>query len=96
MKVTVNNWFKFETNDGVYNIPYDEAMELYNELHKEFGSKNTEPNSIFYPPGVRKFAGSPYVGDVPNTGYTIINQDDSKVYYDFKNPKMSDFNQSGR
>ena len=42
MKVTVNKWFKFETNDGgVYNIPYDEAMELYNELHKEFGGKNT-------------------------------------------------------
>lgn len=54
MKIEINKCFKLETNNGdVYNIPYDEAKELYVELQKEFGNLSQPFLPLNYPPNVR-------------------------------------------
>lgn len=72
MKLSVNKCFKLETDNGdVGHITYDEAKELYVELHKEFGelSESWVENKLHYPTGVRQDTS---FGSVPTTGYVTV------------------------
>lgn len=56
MKIKIKKSFDIEVLGLNYNMTYEEAKYLYEELHKEFGkpSETFLPNMLHYPTSVRR------------------------------------------